>query len=535
MNADNEIGKSTLPAAQYLRASSEHQRFSTLNQSQAIAQYATDNNFHVVQTYIDEAKSGLVLKRRLGLQQLLRDVVSGSVPYKAILVYDVSRWGRFLDADESAHYEFLCKSAGIPVHYYAEMFGNDSSLSSLIMKSLKRAMAGEYSRELSIRVHRGIETVVRNGCRGGGSPGYGLRRLQVGADDIRKHQLNLNERKSISSDRVVYELGPPDEVQCIREIYRMYIDARMSHSAIARTLNEQRIPAQAKRGWTHFAVRSILTKPKYMGALVYNRTTQYLQSPQKHRPESEWIVVPDAFEAIVDAATFHKALAVRDSKTWYQSDAQLLDRLRVILKEEGRLSIKILAQHPDGPLPSACRRRFGSLAKMYELVGYESKKLPGMGLRSRLYAMRKSLLEHLVSMFPTDLRVIAPTSFRSRTLLRHKTGLKISVRVCRYMWLPTKNQQWVVEHHGKENPFVTLLVLLNSSNTTIEKFALVPRLPFHRRFAIGSRDAVLSAGIPITDLSRFLTALEEMRIRRRVASGRKVALGGSSPSSQNGS
>src|SRR5882672_2067157 len=105
MNADNEIGKSTLPAAQYLRASSEHQRFSTLNQSQAIAQYATDNNLHVVQTYIDEAKSGLVLKRQLHLKQQLRDIVSGSALYKANQVYDVSKWGRFLDAAEYAHYE----------------------------------------------------------------------------------------------------------------------------------------------------------------------------------------------------------------------------------------------------------------------------------------------------------------------------------------------------------------------------------------------------------------------------------------------
>jgi len=168
------------------------------------------------------------------------------------------------------------------------------------MKAVKRSMAGEYSRELSVRVHRGIERIVRHGFRGGGPPGYGLRRLLIGPDGGRKQQLNRNERKSISSDRVVYELGPPEEVECVRDIYRMYIDARMSHSAIARALNERQIPAHAKRGWTHFAVRSILTKPKYMGALVYNRTTQYLQSPQKHRPESEWIVVPDAFEAIVD-------------------------------------------------------------------------------------------------------------------------------------------------------------------------------------------------------------------------------------------
>src|SRR6267154_6295824 len=138
-----------VPVAQYIRMSNEHQQYSLDNQHVAIQAYADSRGFSVVQTYEDGSRSGVVLKRRDGLRQLLQDVVSGDTGYKAILVYDVSRWGRFQDADESAHYEFLCKSAGIPVHYCAEMFGNDSSLSSLIMKSLKRAMAGEYSRELS--------------------------------------------------------------------------------------------------------------------------------------------------------------------------------------------------------------------------------------------------------------------------------------------------------------------------------------------------------------------------------------------------
>jgi hypothetical protein len=63
--------------------------------------------------------------------------------------------GRFQDTDEAAHNEFVCKSAGIPVHYCAETFGNDGSLPSSIMKALKRAMAGEYSRELSVKVFAG--------------------------------------------------------------------------------------------------------------------------------------------------------------------------------------------------------------------------------------------------------------------------------------------------------------------------------------------------------------------------------------------
>jgi DNA invertase Pin-like site-specific DNA recombinase len=70
MKAGQKVNTPLVPvfAAQYLRASSEHQQFSTTNQSQAIALYAMDHDFQIVQTYVDEAKSGLVLKRRPGLQ-----------------------------------------------------------------------------------------------------------------------------------------------------------------------------------------------------------------------------------------------------------------------------------------------------------------------------------------------------------------------------------------------------------------------------------------------------------------------------------
>ena len=139
-----------VPAAQYLRMSTEHQQYSLENQSTTIRRYADSHGFDVVVSYPDAGKRGVVLKNRAGLRQLLRDVMEGTAPYRAILVYDVSRWERFQDTDESAHYEFVCKSAGIPVHYCAETFANDGTLPSLIMKALKRTMAGEYSRELGV-------------------------------------------------------------------------------------------------------------------------------------------------------------------------------------------------------------------------------------------------------------------------------------------------------------------------------------------------------------------------------------------------
>lgn len=139
-------------AAQYLRMSTERQEYSLDCQSALIATYALAHGFEVCQTYRDEAKSGLDLQRRKGLSQLLQDVVGGEQVYKAVLVYDVSRWGRFQDPDEGAHYEFLCKTAGVQVHYCAELFFNNLELSSMILKTLKRVMAGEYSRELSSKV-----------------------------------------------------------------------------------------------------------------------------------------------------------------------------------------------------------------------------------------------------------------------------------------------------------------------------------------------------------------------------------------------
>lgn len=79
---------------------------------------------------------------REALQRLIRDVESGEADFSVILVYDVSRWGRFQDADESAYYEYICRRAGISVHYCAEQFDNDCSPVATIVKGVKRAMAG---------------------------------------------------------------------------------------------------------------------------------------------------------------------------------------------------------------------------------------------------------------------------------------------------------------------------------------------------------------------------------------------------------
>jgi hypothetical protein len=92
--------------------STEHQQYSPQNQSDTITKYAVAHNMQIVATYEDHGRSGLNLAGRDGLSRLLRDVERGLSTFTDLLVYDVSRWGRFQDTDESAYHEYVLKRAG---------------------------------------------------------------------------------------------------------------------------------------------------------------------------------------------------------------------------------------------------------------------------------------------------------------------------------------------------------------------------------------------------------------------------------------
>jgi len=96
-------------AAQYVRMSTEHQKYSTQNQSDAIVAYAEKRGMEIIRTYSDAGKSGLNIRGRSGLTQLIDDVEAGDPGFEVILVYDISRWGRFQDAIDRAYYEHICR------------------------------------------------------------------------------------------------------------------------------------------------------------------------------------------------------------------------------------------------------------------------------------------------------------------------------------------------------------------------------------------------------------------------------------------
>jgi DNA invertase Pin-like site-specific DNA recombinase len=288
MSDSNKAGSPT-PAAQYVRMSTEHQRYSTENQTDAIAQYAARQGFAIVRTYADHGKSGLRIEGREQLRQMLTDAQSDAAGFKAILVYDVGRWGRFQDADESAYYEYICRRAGVEVRYCAEQFENDGSIASTIVKTVKRAMAGEYSRELSAKVFAGQSRLIELGFRQGGPAGYGLRRRLLDEHGQPKAILRRGERKSLQTERVVLEPGPADEVETVRRMFGLLVDDKRTPSEIAKLLNNEGISTDFGLRWTASSVRGVLTNEKYIGNNVYNRVSMKLKQRRITNPPEMWI------------------------------------------------------------------------------------------------------------------------------------------------------------------------------------------------------------------------------------------------------
>jgi DNA invertase Pin-like site-specific DNA recombinase len=513
-----------VPAAQYVRVSTERQEYSLDFQFAEIAKYAQRHGFVISQTYCDEARSGLVIEKRAGLARLLRDVTTREHCYTAILVYDVSRWGRFQDPDEAAYYEFVCKGAGIPVHYCAEPFSNDGQMPNLILKALKRVMAGEYSRELSEKVFGGMIRLARSGFRAGAQPGYGYRRMLVASDGSHKAQLAPGEYKSISNERVILVLGPAFEVHCVQEIYRMFVSERKTLQGIADELNLQNAPFQDGRKWKSHAVRRILCNPKYKGTALYNRTTSKLMSVQKPRPESEWVVVPEAFAPIVSSRMFEAAQDVFRNRPWNLSNEQVLDTLRSILKTQGSLSSALINNVPGTLSKDGYRRRFGSLTKAFQLVGYDSPHKKTVESRHAIQELRQRLMEKLVEMFPGEVSILGRGSVR-RNCLRLKNGAKVTVRACLSCNLITKGQTWIMQKAGRDKNLVALMAGMNEDNTSLETFYVVPRGWILNRHALNISDdsSWLKPCIRLPDLDSFCDVVHLMLRRRLSGHGRNVS------------
>jgi recombinase len=387
---------------------------------------------------------------------------------------------------------------------------------STIMKSLKRVMAAEFSRELSEKTTSAMSRMVRDGLWPGAMPGYGLRRLLASDDRTPKCQMRFGERKNLRTDRTLIVPGPPEELAIVREIFRLYTQEKKSFLHISGRLNALNIPRVCNDSyvrWTYQAVRQIILNDKYTGSLIWGRCTQKLRSQYRPVPKENWIVVANAFTPVVDRDTFEVALSIWSRKTRRLSNEQVLERLRLLLKKKERLNARIINESSLTPSTSAYEGRFVSLDKVYKLIGYKRTDTHMLRQRSRTHMlnMYRSLYLRLRRLFP-DFKA-THQSLRARPKkLRFSTGVTIVVAVCPAEKTLTGQRRWRFESRYAETSGIpTLLCLCDGSNEKIARFVLVRNAShIHTVAMLKEDDERLKGGIRLRHLRDFRGAAHRM-------------------------
>lgn len=513
-SSDAPIAQVLFRAAEYVRMSTEHQQYSTENQADKIREYAAHRGIQIVRTYADAGKSGLNIGGRLALQQLIKDVETGAVDFQMILVYDVSRWGRFQDADESAYYEYICRRAGIQVTYCAEQFENDGSPVSTIVKGVKRAMAGEYSRELSAKVFAGQCRLIELGYRQGGPAGFGLRRVLIDQSGAIKSELSRGEHKSLQTDRVILMPGPDPEVQIVTQIYKWFIDDGTPESEIASRLNTMAVRTDLGRDWTRATVREILTNEKYVGDNVYNKVSFKLKKVRVVNDPDMWIKKEGAFQALVPAEVFYMAQGIIRARAHRFSNEELLEKLRTLYQHRGFLSGLIIDEAEGMPSSAAYIHRFGSLIRAYEAVGFTPDR-DYQFLEVNKFLRR--LHPEVVSQTERAIANLGGTVVRdpATDLLQVNQEFSVSVVLARCQTHDNGRHRWKVRFDTGLAPDITVAVRLDQPNLAPLDYYLLPRLDFGRpRISLAEHNGIEFESYRFDSLDYLHGMAERTRVRR---------------------
>jgi len=296
--ATHRRGQRTTLAVGYLRRSTDRQEQSIEDQKKAIEGWAHDRDYQILDWYVDDAISGASADGREAFLKMVADAQRPGCPFGAVLCYDVKRFGR-LGNDETGHYRYLLRQAGVDVVYVSENFNGDDS--DDLIRPVKQWQARQELKDLSKVTIRGLLSKGEGGWWLGGTPPYGydlayydrqgtfLMQVRFMPDWSKevyeedgklKRTLSKGDRLMTSKDdRARLVPSAPERVEMVQKIFGWYVRSGLGYKAIADRLNASHIPSprlgrKAEPGkWSMTSIREIIGNPTYTGNLTWNRRT----------------------------------------------------------------------------------------------------------------------------------------------------------------------------------------------------------------------------------------------------------------------
>ena len=283
----------------YIRLSREddtkEESESIINQRNYLLEYVKNNNFNLVQEYVDDGYTGTNFERP-AFKKMIKDIELEKI--NCVITKDMSRLGR----DYIGIGNYLEKY--FPEHNIRYIAINDNidlkdgKIDN--MAPIRAVFNDYYAKDISDKVKSTINNKKRNGQFLGGVPPYGYKF----ASDDNHYQLVIDEESSI----------------IVRRMFNMFVRGK-SLKFIADTLTSEKIPipsvykslnrarkSSAYGVWQTRTIDEILKNPTYIGNLTQGRRKKVNYKIKKvvRVPKENWIICENTHEAIIDKDTFEQ-------------------------------------------------------------------------------------------------------------------------------------------------------------------------------------------------------------------------------------
>ena len=253
---------------------------------QTLLDFAQQQGLCIAQVY-EEVVSGSSLYLRPQMLRLLEDV--GALRYDAVLCMDIDRLGRG-DMTSQGIILDTFRHAGCKIMTPRRVYDLNDEMDETYSE-FEAFMARQEYKLIVRRMHRGVLAAAKEGAHVSEVP-FGYVRAWQG------------KRPTLEPD--------PYAAPWVQTAFALYAGGQ-GCQRIAGLFNGAGVPPKKSAQWSRTAIRRILQNPVYTGTLLYNRTCFQRKKRASdtnravERPKEEWIVVKDAFPALVSQQQFDQA------------------------------------------------------------------------------------------------------------------------------------------------------------------------------------------------------------------------------------
>jgi hypothetical protein len=222
-------------------------------------------------------------------------------------------------------------------------------------------------------------------------------------------------------------------------------------------------------------VHQILTNEKYIGNNVYHRTSFKLKRKHVVNPPEQWIRAEGAYDEIVEPRLFFKAREIILARSREFSDAEMLDKLRAVLEQHGRISGILIDEMEEIPSSTAFSHRFGTLVNAYRLIGYD----PGIDFSfiEENRRLRKQRPDILASAIKQIMALGGTAIWDDKTEILWVNGeLRVSVVLCRHTTTDAGSSRWLIRLDAGLKPDITIAARMDANNDSVRDYYLLPGL-----------------------------------------------------------